>query len=97
MTPTIANPFWFDSCPKINSLETFLHNSDQEVRIVDHCFRQRDPESIAEIARLLVKDYNLLARDFLFDGKLKTCNFLPVNPQNFASFCVKGLSDQNSE
>uniref|UniRef100_A0AC34R420 LRAT domain-containing protein n=1 Tax=Panagrolaimus sp. JU765 TaxID=591449 RepID=A0AC34R420_9BILA len=79
--------------PRIDTLKKFLGEPGTELRIVDHCFRQRDPESIVEIAQLIVKNYaELQAYDMLpcRDGYPRIYSLISNNCQHFTNSCVIG-------
>uniref|UniRef100_A0AC34R3T5 LRAT domain-containing protein n=1 Tax=Panagrolaimus sp. JU765 TaxID=591449 RepID=A0AC34R3T5_9BILA len=79
--------------PRIDTLEKFLGDPGAELRIVDHCFRQRDPESIVGIAQLIVDNYEELQNYDMLpyqDGWLRVYNLLANNCQHFATFCAVG-------
>uniref|UniRef100_A0AC34RTJ8 Uncharacterized protein n=1 Tax=Panagrolaimus sp. JU765 TaxID=591449 RepID=A0AC34RTJ8_9BILA len=45
-----------ESHPKIDTLGNFLGDSAQELKVVDHCFRQFDPKKVVQIIKTLLED-----------------------------------------
>uniref|UniRef100_A0AC34R1H9 LRAT domain-containing protein n=1 Tax=Panagrolaimus sp. JU765 TaxID=591449 RepID=A0AC34R1H9_9BILA len=78
--------------PRIDTLEKFLGDPRTELRIVDHCFRQRNPESIVERAQLFVDAYNSRndGMSSCPNGNLSIYDLISNNCQHFANYCVTG-------
>uniref|UniRef100_A0AC34QTQ0 LRAT domain-containing protein n=1 Tax=Panagrolaimus sp. JU765 TaxID=591449 RepID=A0AC34QTQ0_9BILA len=70
--------------PRIDTVEKFLDDPNDELRIVDHCFRERDPMTIVGNARSLVGDF------YYIESYPPVYNIFRNNCQHFATFCVNG-------